>query len=159
MENFFKIITDGDLKAVKEKINETNINVLNVNNMSLLQEALKNKQDEIARYLIEKGVGINNQDNQGMVALHYIAVYKNDLTLARVLLQKDADIEIKDKYGNSPLWTAIFNARGEYGFVKFLLENNADLKSVNTAGKTPYDLAYIMKFPELISLITEYSAS
>ncbi len=159
MENFFNIITDGDFKAVKEKINETNINVLNVNNMSLLQEALKNKQDEIAHYLIEKGVDINNQDNQGMVAFHYIAVYKNDLTLARVLLQKDADIEIKDKYGNSPLWTAIFNARGDYGFVKLLLEYNADLKSLNIAGKTPYDLAYIMKFPELISLITQYSAS
>lgn len=157
MENLFKIITDGNLDAVKEAINESNINVLNVNNMSLLQEALKNKQDDIALYLIEKGINVNNQDYQGQIALHYIAVYKNDLKVARSIIQNGADIDIKDKFGNSALWTSIFNARGEYDVVKLLLENHADLKSANSAGKTPYDLAYIMKFPELIDLINEYS--
>lgn len=157
MENLFKIITDGNLDAVKEAINESNINVLNVNNMSLLQEALKNKQDDIALYLIEKGINVNNQDYQGQIALHYIAVYKNDLKVARSIIQNGADIDIKDKFGNSALWTSIFNARGEYDLVKLLLENHADLKSANSAGKTPYDLAYIMKFPELIDLINEYS--
>ncbi|WP_316800915.1 ankyrin repeat domain-containing protein [Pedobacter frigidisoli] len=91
MESFFKIVTDGDLKAVKEKISETNINVLNVNDMSLLQVGLQNKRDEIAHYLIEKGVNVNYQNNKGMVALHYIAVYKNDLNLAKAILQKNAD--------------------------------------------------------------------
>ncbi|MCS3529758.1 ankyrin repeat domain-containing protein [Chryseobacterium sp. JUb7] len=157
MENLFKIITDGNLDAVKEAINESNINVLNVNNMSLLQEALKNKQDDIALYLIEKGINVNNQDYQGQIALHYIAVYKNDLKVARSIIQNGADIDIKDKFGNSALWTSIFNARGEYDLVKLLLENQADLKSANSAGKTPYDLVYIMKFPELIDLINEYS--
>lgn len=71
---FFKIVTDGDLKAVKEKISETNINILKVNDMSLLQEAIQYKRDEIAHYLIEKGVNVNNQDDKGMVALHYITV-------------------------------------------------------------------------------------
>ena len=35
MENFFKIVGDGDLTAVKEKISEENVNVLNVDDMSL----------------------------------------------------------------------------------------------------------------------------
>lgn len=159
MENLFKLITDGNLDAVKEQIDESNINVLNTNDMSLLQEALKNRQDKIALYLIEKGINVNNQDSQGQTALHYIAVYKNDLDIAKSIIQHGADIKLKDKYGNTALWTAVFNARGEYDFVKLLLENKADMKSVNTAGKTPYDLAYIMKFPELISLINEYSVS
>lgn len=153
MENIFKIIIDGNLNAVKEQINESNINVLNVNNMSLLQEALKNKQDDIALYLVQKGINVNNQDSQGQTALHYIAVYKNDLKIAKAIIKNDVDINLKDKYGNSALWTAIFNAKGEYDFVKLLLDNQADVKSVNVSGKTPYDLAYIMKFQELIDLV------
>lgn len=117
MESFFKIITDGDLKAVKEKISEANLNVLDVNDMSLLQIALRSNQDEIAHFLIERGININNQDIKGTVALHYIAVYKNDLNLAKAIIQKNAYIDIRDKFGNSELWTAIFSARGEYGFL------------------------------------------
>lgn len=126
--------------------------------MSLLQEALKNKQDSIALYLIKAGINVNNQDSQSQVALHYIAVYKNDLDIAQEIINHGGNVNSKDKFGNVPLWTAIFNAKGEYDFVEFLLKNGSDLKSTNTAGKTPYDLAYIMKFPELIGLINEYSS-
>ncbi len=157
MENLFQTVRDGNLEILKEQINQSNINVLNVNNMSLLQEALKNKKDDIAFYLVEKGIHVNNQDSQGQTALHYIAVYKNNLDIAKAILAHDAQIDLKDKFGNSALWTAIFNAKGEYNFVELLLENKADLKSTNSAGKTPYDLANIMKFPELIHLVNQYS--
>ncbi|RZL37950.1 MAG: ankyrin repeat domain-containing protein [Pedobacter sp.] len=157
MNALFKMVSDGDLISLKNELNDNNINRLNVSSVNLLQNALKHKQDEIARYLINQGIAINHKDDVGYNALHYLAVYENDISLAELCLQKGADINATDNYGNSALWTAIFYARGNYNYVECLLRNNADVSVVNKSGKTPLDLALLLKFQGLIDLLAKYT--
>lgn len=157
MSALFKMVSDGDLISLKNELNKENINRLSVGSLNLLLNALKHKRDNIAQYLIESGVDINHKDDVGYNALHYLAVYENDLSLAELCLQKGANINATDNYGNSALWTAIFYARGNYNYVDCLLRNNADVNVVNKSGKTPLDLAYLLKFERLIELLARYT--
>lgn len=64
-----------------------------------------------------------------------------NIEIARLLLSKNADINIEDAYGNNPLWTAVFNARGDYRMVELFIQNNANIHHLNKARRSPLDFA------------------
>ncbi len=68
-----------------------------------------------------------------------------------LLLQKGADINAKDKFGDTLLHIAVMNGKGQ--LVKFLLDKGADASLANTEGRTPLDTARDLKFFEIESLL------
>ena len=57
----------------------------------------------------------------------------------QLLLDKGADIESKDNYGQTPLsWAA---ERGHEAVVQLLLDKGADIESKDDDGRTPLSLA------------------
>src|SRR5438309_11499733 len=42
-----------------------------------------------------------------------------------------------DAHGNTPLWTAVFNSRGDGDVIRLLRSHGADSRHVNAAGRTP----------------------
>ena len=46
-----------------------------------------------------------------------------------------------DTHGNNPLWTAVFNARGEYRIIDLIVNAKGDFNSENQYGKTPLSFA------------------
>lgn len=157
MSELFQYILHGQMNSLLEKVDSQNINQL-FDGSSLLMYALQHKQDEIALKLVELGIDVNLQNTKGQTALHFMAVYKNDLSIAQAIIQHNADLSLQDSAGNISLWTAIFNAQGQYELVKLLLEYGADVDSKNRTSKSPYDLAILMKRPEGISLVEQYNA-
>lgn len=157
MSELFQYILHGQMNSLLEKVDSQNINQL-FDSSSLLMYALQHKQDEIALKLVELGIDVNLQNTKGQTALHFMAVYKNDLSIAQAIIQHNADLSLQDSAGNISLWTAIFNAQGQYELVKLLLEYGADVDSKNRTSKSPYDLAILMKRPEGISLVEQYNA-
>lgn len=157
MSELFQYILHGQMNSLLEKVDSQNIDQL-FDGSSLLMYALQHKQDEIALKLVELGIDVNLQNTKGQTALHFMAVYKNDLSIAQAIIQHNADLSLQDSAGNISLWTAIFNAQGQYELVKLLLEYGADVDSKNRTSKSPYDLAILMKRPEGISLVEQYNA-
>lgn len=155
MSELFQYILHGESSRLLEELKAENINQQQ-DGMSLLMYAIQHQQDDIALQLINLGIDVNLQNSKGQTALHFLAVYKNDLALAQAIIQQEADLSITDNAGNTSLWTAIFNAQGQYDLVKLLLEYGADLDNKNRTGKSPYDLALLMKFPEGIELVEQY---
>lgn len=150
----FDIVRFNDLDEYLSSINESNINLLNTDRQNLLQEAIANDADKIALDLIEKGIELNTQDNNGQTALHYVALYKNSV-LAVSILDNGGNIDVLDKYGNSPLWTATFNARGNYEIVKIFLTYGAKPLAKNNSGRSPLDFARQIGDKTLIDLLTK----
>jgi uncharacterized protein len=112
---------------------------------ALIWAAAHNRVD-LLKWLIDRQANINHQDRIGYCGLHFAAQNKF-CDVARTLLESGASTELRDIHGNTPLWTAAFSARGDYGVVQLLLSYGASLDNVNNVGKTPRDVA-TMFFPD-----------
>jgi ankyrin repeat protein len=150
--NLFQAIRLKDDTQYSKLIETVNINVVDDDGQSLLHEAIAHYNNGAAIDLINRGINVNIADNNGQVPLHFCALHKNPI-VAAALLRNGADVNVKDIHLNNPLWTAVFNARGQYELVKLLLENGADPASKNRAGRSPLDFASQIDDKFLVSLL------
>jgi ankyrin repeat protein len=97
---------------------------------------------------------VNKKYQKGFNLLHFACEY-NNIKLAKELLERKINIEEKNIYGNTPLWTAVFNAKGKYEMVDLLLSFNANPNSVNNADNTPLKFAVTLDDKILIQKLTE----
>ncbi len=104
-----------------------------------MQAVIQNKI-MLVRSLIEQGAMINEQDMDGFTALHYACVNQN-FEITKILLEYGAKVDLQDKYGNPPLFRAVFNSKGSGGIIQLLLQAGADHDLKNKNGMSPLDLA------------------
>ena len=97
---------------------------------------------------------INKKYQKGLNLLHFACEYSN-IKLAKELLERNINIEKKNIYGNTPLWTAVFNSKGKYEMVDLLLSYNANPNSINNADNTPLKFATTIDDKILINKLTE----
>lgn len=117
----------------------------------LIWAAIHNRP-ELLSWLIKNGANVDHQERNGYCALHYIAQEKH-VTIADLLLQAGASTELRDVYGNTPRWTASFEAHGDIGIVELLVNHGASFENTNNAGKTVRDMATIF-FPDKLEKLT-----
>jgi ankyrin repeat protein len=123
-------------------------------------EKLKEEQDKQAKsnqvtvssYVLD----INATDKYGNCPLHVAAVF-NHVKVARMLLEKGADVNVKDKDGDSsPLhFSAIL---GHMKIAKLLLKNGADVNAKDKAGSSPLHIGVMNGWFELAKLLLEHGA-
>ncbi len=140
----FTIAQYGNYETFLEKFSIQDINQKSKYGSSLLHGAIAGKNFDIALFLIKSGIDVNMVNSDGQTALHHICVYPN-INVAKEILKSGGDVSIKDKYGNIPLWIAVFNAEqdsdGRYELIDLLMKNGSDPNSKNNVGKTPLDIA------------------
>lgn len=102
--------------------------------------AVVDNKIEIIKALIKMGADINLQDSAGWSALHFTASeYLPEI--AKYLIENNAEVDLKDNYGNTPLSTAVFWSRGRGDLIKILLSNGANRDLKNNYDVSPLDLA------------------
>ncbi|GHU77758.1 hypothetical protein FACS189462_0460 [Spirochaetia bacterium] len=110
-------------------------------------EIFFNEGKDAISLAIKGGANVNEQDKKGWSALHYAINYE-DVSLIELLLKNGANVDIQDVYGNTPLFRAVYNCKGDGTIIKLLLSYGADKKLKDNDGISPYDLAYdIANFP------------
>lgn len=97
---------------------------------------------ELLLWLIDNKANINHQDKNGYSALHFCA-QEISIETAKILLENNIDIELSDFYGNTALWTAVFNAKGKNEIVELLLQKEANFNHKNKSERTPKQMAEI----------------
>jgi ankyrin repeat protein len=142
INEFQKLIDQGvDINTCDSYSNE---NILmyyaaNANN-------LKWTANEIVCFLKANGIDINHLRNKrlkGSTSTFHFAVLQKNYELVEELININAKIEIKDGHGNTPLWTAVMNFKGDTEMTKIinlLIANNASLDSKNNYDKSPRDV-------------------
>jgi uncharacterized protein len=140
IEDIFQTVRLNNFMDLQEILKTTNVNIENESKQNLLHEAAAFGSIECTLELLNHGIDTNHQDNKGQSPLHYCAANRTN-TIAEYLLKKGASLSIEDNYSNQPLWTAVFNARGEYELVRLFIINGADPNHKNKNGKSPLDFA------------------
>ncbi len=147
-----RAITCSTTDEAIELIEGADVNILDGDARTPLIHAVSRGKRDIFVWLVSHGAEINHQDRNGWTALHF-AVQEKQIEMARSLLEHGAEVNLKDSYGNSPLWRATFDSRGDYELVKLLLSHGADPRSKNTSDRSPLDFASQIKDKSLIAIL------
>lgn len=122
-------VSDNDGNPTKKKDDKK----VEINMSEQLIQAVKGKDSETVRRLIEEGVDSNTQDSQGRTAI-MIATYNNDIETAKILIDAGADVNNKDDMENNPfLYTG---AEGYIDILKLTIKAGADPSITNRFGGT-----------------------
>ena len=140
--------------------NEANPNICNMN-LPLI-EAIRNKNEEVCKVLIDFNVNISALDKCNRNALYYTIIYKLP-NITELLLQKGINVNIFDMNKCTPLYYAITTKN--IPIVKILLEYKADpnncIQDFNILqyilNYIPYEKSIMTIFLLLISYQADYS--
>ncbi|KHS62172.1 ankyrin [Pectobacterium brasiliense] len=152
ISNAFQFVRDGQSEGLCSLVTSDNVNVTNEYGQNLLHEAIAYGNVAVVNKLIELGVDVNHQDDKGQTPLHYAAQHKMK-DVAEIILMNKGDVFVTDKFGNQALWTAVFNARGDYDIVSLLLTHHSLPEHKNNSGRSPLDFARQIKDTGLISIL------
>jgi ankyrin repeat protein len=96
-----------------------------------------------AREALSEGDDPNAADGQGFTALH-LAAQECQPDVATLLLDHGAQVDAMNQFGNTPLFTAVFNSRGNGSVINLLRDRGADPHRANQSGQTPVGLARLI---------------
>ncbi|KAN0086514.1 hypothetical protein V8E54_000202 [Elaphomyces granulatus] len=123
--------------------------------------AIKANFVDIVYLLVEAGVDINYQDEQGETALHIAARFGHD-KCAKLLpegsKEQKANMELAEY---AYLWTPIFIAcvDGSYSVVELLIQAGADLERCDSSGWTPKEHAALRGHMDIARRLEEATPS
>lgn len=107
--------------------------------MKLYEIVLNNDIDEVKQVISD--CDVNEQEEEtGYTALHYCAQNRY-IDIAKVLIDSGANVDIKDVYGNTPLFKAVFFSKGKTEMIQLLIEAGANPDTKNNSGVSPKELA------------------
>jgi ankyrin repeat protein len=129
-------IKKGDAPDVKQLLSEIGIDACDDYLRTALLWATFYGNTSILAWLIDNGANVNHQDRNGYCALHF-AGQEKQFECAELLITKGASLELPDAHGNTPIWTALFNAKDDRRLVNLFLQKGANLDHLNKYGKTP----------------------
>jgi ankyrin repeat protein len=103
--------------------------------------AFEGRAADVAAYLQEHGDEVNSADKSGFTALHF-AAQEQHAAVAVVLIEAGADLNARNRFGNTPLSVALFAVRDRDGaVVRALLDAGADPDVENNYGVSARGLA------------------
>lgn len=108
------------------------------------QKNLDYDHSEILDFFISCGIDINHRENKrgNQFSALQMAVASGNSELVNELLNRGPEIEIKDKFGNTPLMRAVLDFRGENEKKKIIMsltEKGASLDEKNNYDNSPRD--------------------
>jgi ankyrin repeat protein len=105
-----------------------------------LINAVIDRDVSLVKQLLLSGIATTFADREGWTALHF-AAQNNDPEIADLLLTYGALLESRDRFGNTPLFRAVFSYRGGADCISVLLEAGANPDLMNDHGVSPRHLA------------------
>ena len=144
----------GDLDALRSAVAAgADINERDEFGATALKCAIAEKRVDAVMLLLDIGADVSDQGKDGSTALHYAIEHKLPKVLEALVKNCPEAITISDKHGNQPLWTAAFNARGDYEMVSMLLNCGADPEHINNVSLSPLDIPKRKGEPALLQLL------
>jgi len=151
-EEFFNYIRGGNLKEVREAVEDNPLILEEANNKGFapLIMATYMQQLDITNELLDQGANVNRQDMVGNTALMGVC-FKGHTGLAQTLLDHGAEINLKNSNGATALiYAASF---GHSEIVQLLLDADADATIKDLSGNTAYTHAQTNNHNQIVDLL------
>lgn len=150
-KSIFDVARSGTVAEVKElmKGNPDIINQTNENGFSPLILACYRGNTEVAQYLIDQVKDVNYKSQEGTALAGLSVKYNRDLV--ERLLKKNADPNIADATGYTPLFWAV--KFGNKELIELLLKYKADKTKKDSMGMTPFEYALKTNNKDIINLL------
>lgn len=129
------------------------INEINKSKQNLLHISIISGNPSVFDILMNKGIFLDQQDENGQTPLHYSATPEK-IEFARRIINAGGRLDVSDFYGNEPLWTAVFNARGNPEIVELFVKNGANPNHENNNGLSPFCFAKKIGNRKLIDILS-----
>ena len=113
---------------------------------------------QIVKLLLNKGAktDILDKSEYNLTALMW-AISTNSIESAKLIIDKGANLEIKNKKGQTALHWAVLNKKID--FVQLLLEKGAKINAVDDTGTTPLMFSAYYKQADMLKLLVEKGAN
>jgi ankyrin repeat protein len=105
------------------------LNITNCEGQTILANALKNRQFDIAELLLDNGYDINLTDDKGRTSLFYLN--DGDIDIAEWLIGNGIDINLTDSMRNTALFLVMYS---DLEIARLLINAGADLNIRNSDG-------------------------
>ena len=117
-EILINLVRSNDLRGLGTLIlNGADINYADEFGNTALFYGVANGNLEIVNLLISNGAEVNDRFEGDSTLLH-VALEQGSREVVEEILKRCSDVNAKDVHGNSAIWTAVFNARGNYDNVR-----------------------------------------
>lgn len=120
-----------------------------------LHEAVQKENITRVKGLLEKGVNVDEKDDEGLTALHYASSMGLD-EIVQFLLEKGANVNAEADNGYTALIGAIYALN--FDLVKYLVEKGANINRKQDGRDTPLMSAAINGCPEIVTYLIEKGA-
>lgn len=150
-KSIFDIARTGTLAEVKDLMKKEPdiINKTNENGFSPLILACYRGNTEVAKFLMDNVKDVNYKSQEGTALAGLSVKYNKELTT--YLLSKNADPNIADSTGATPLFWAV--KFGNKELIELLLKHKADKSKKDSMGMTPFEYALQTNNKEIINLL------
>ncbi|XP_064630971.1 fibronectin type 3 and ankyrin repeat domains 1 protein-like isoform X2 [Lineus longissimus] len=120
-----------------------------------LHYAVDGSKLDVIRWMMEDGADVNITDNtSGWTPLMRVAAVTGNRDVAKLLINKGATVDHKDKDGKTALMVAVVN--GHQPLVELLLDHKADIYVQNEYGKNAFDMAHSLERQGVIRTIERH---
>jgi len=134
----------------------TNPNVTDAANISLLAKAVDKGDWDFVKTLLEKDADVNLTDVDGVPVLAVLAGNGHKELIA-LLLEKGADIHLASESGLTAIYLAAKN--NQLDTLQFLIERGADINVQTTSGWTPLMVAAARGYLAIVQSLVEAGAN
>lgn len=150
-QNVFDVARKGNLEEIERimKADKEMINQIDENSYSPLILACYHQNTEVAEFLINHVNNIDYVSKQGTALSALCINYDKNLVLK--ILQKNANPNIKDENGITPLIWAV--KMGNQELVAILLKYKADKNIIDNYGKSAFEYAIASKNEIIINIL------
>lgn len=144
IDDLIRLVNRGALGELEEAWNAGgDFGGVDEDGRSLLMNAVLafEPREDVVAWLVSHGADLAfAEEKLRYTALHFAAADQQQ-TLVHILLNAGAPVNAADKFGNTPLWRAVVNHRGDLELIQLLVDFGADPERQNVKGISPRNAA------------------
>jgi N-acyl-D-amino-acid deacylase len=127
----------GDLESIRLLVSKgADVNAASGNGATALTEAVLFGRRDVAAYLLDNGASVKTRTSVIGHRILSLASMRGDAEIAKMLIEKGAEVNAQDAMGHTPLMWGAYSDRGAAQLVRTLIEAGADVRARSNSGES-----------------------